>query len=230
MARKVERVEPDELTPQQKVFCEYYVTSFDTPDAADWAGVALTTARRWLGLEKIQEYIEELLATTRQRLEIERHRLVHELMNIAYSDPRDFFEWEKDEKDADGLVKYGRILWRSSSDIGPKMKAVKMVKESVGNTYSKQIHFHDKFEAMKLLALFMGVKGLPNDPNSGSNGSESDPMVKEIAKMTPAERRARVQFLRGVQESKDAFELHKKSVEEHGRHIIDAPENDGADE
>ena len=117
----IEILVESELTEKQRLFCIYYMQSFNATQSAIKAGYSRDTAYQ-IGFEnlrkpKIKEYLTELKELYAQDDYLETKRLLDRHKQIAFSDLRDYIDENgelKNLKNADGtLIK--KITVRESS-------------------------------------------------------------------------------------------------------------------
>lgn len=88
----------EELTEKQKLFCVYYVHSFNATQSylkaygVDYAG-ALASGPRMLGNVRIRDEIKRLKEIKRESLLMDVDDLVEKQMKIAFADLSDYVDW-----------------------------------------------------------------------------------------------------------------------------------------
>lgn len=92
----------EELTEKQRLFCVYYVQSFNATQSylkaygGDYAG-ALASGPRLLGNVSIRAEIKRLKEIKRESLLLGVEDLVEKQMKIAFADLSDYVEWGREE-------------------------------------------------------------------------------------------------------------------------------------
>lgn len=146
----IEILVESELTEKQRLFCIYYMQSFNATQAAIKAGYSRDTAYQ-IGFEnlrkpKIKEYLTELKELYAQDDYLETKRLLDRHKQIAFSDLRDYIDENgelKNLKNADGtLIK--KITVRESST-------------SQGYSKSSSIELEDRSKSLEFLTKFHGL-------------------------------------------------------------------------
>lgn len=146
----IEILVESELTEKQRLFCIYYMQSFNATQAAIKAGYSRDTAYQ-IGFEnlrkpKIKEYLTELKELYAQDDYLETKRLLDRHKQIAFSDLRDYIDENgelKNLKNADGtLIK--KITVRESST-------------SQGYSKSSSIELEDRSKSLDFLTKFHGL-------------------------------------------------------------------------
>lgn len=136
------------LTHKQMAFVREYLLDFNATQAALRAGYSKngirTTASDLLANTNIKTAIENKIIQQEEGLTVTRDKVVQEIARLAFSDPRQFAEWN--EK---GLT------LKNSSELGPNESAcVESVSETKQGT---SIRFHNKVKALELLAKHLGL-------------------------------------------------------------------------
>ena len=146
----IEILVESELTEKQRLFCIYYMQSFNATQAAIKAGYIRDTAYQ-IGFEnlrkpKIKEYLTELKELYAQDDYLETKRLLDRHKQIAFSDLRDYIDENgelKNLKNADGtLIK--KITVRESST-------------SQGYSKSSSIELEDRSKSLEFLNKVYGL-------------------------------------------------------------------------
>lgn len=146
----IEILVESELTEKQRLFCIYYMQSFNATQAAIKAGYSRDTAYQ-IGFEnlrkpKIKEYLTELKELYVQDDYLETKRLLDRHKQIAFSDLRDYIDENgelKNLKNADGtLIK--KITVRESST-------------SQGYSKSSSIELEDRSKSLEFLNKVYGL-------------------------------------------------------------------------
>lgn len=139
----------NKLTGKQALFIKFYVTEFNATKSAIAAGYSKDTAysigNELLKKPEIQEAIEKEKAKMTKKIEITQERIAEELSKIAFSDIKNFVEFDskkvkiKDSKDVDGAV-------------------IQEVSSHSGNRgTSTKLKLHDKMKALELLGRYKGM-------------------------------------------------------------------------
>lgn len=146
----IEILVESELTEKQRLFCIYYMQSFNATQAAIKAGYSRDTAYQ-IGFEnlrkpKIKEYLTELKELYAQDDYLETKRLLDRHKQIAFSDLRDYIDENgelKNLKNTDGtLIK--KITVRESST-------------SQGYSKSSSIELEDRSKSLEFLNKVYGL-------------------------------------------------------------------------
>jgi len=92
------------LTPKQKLFCDYYLISLNATDAAIKAGYSAKTAHS-IGFEnlikpEIQSYIESKQVKLQEKIEVTQQMVLEELAKIGFSNIQDLMDEGNTFKDA----------------------------------------------------------------------------------------------------------------------------------
>jgi phage terminase small subunit len=162
-------VEPDELTEKQRLFCIYYVKSFNATQSAIKAGYSPDTAHvqghENLRKPKIGKYIRELKGTMTNELFIDAMDVLQKYIKIAFADITDYATFGKKEVPAMGM--FGPI---EDDEGNPVMQEVNYVdfKESymVDGTIITEVKqgkdgisvkLADKMKALDKLSLYFDL-------------------------------------------------------------------------
>ena len=146
----IEILVESELTEKQRLFCIYYMQSFNATQSAIKAGYSRDTAYQ-IGFEnlrkpKIKEYLTELKELYAQDDYLETKRLLDRHKQIAFSDLRDYIDENgelKNLKNTDGtLIK--KITVRESST-------------SQGYSKSSSIELEDRSKSLEFLNKVYGL-------------------------------------------------------------------------
>ena len=170
-----------ELNEREKRFCKEYVAcKFNGTQAAINAGYSKKTARitasKLLTKANIQEFLSELVAKDEQKLgiNVSKERTLKEIMHLAFSDIRDFY-------DSDGRLKDISDLDDASAAAlaGFEIEDIQSDGLTIGTI--KKIKRWDKTKALEMLAK---INKLYTDaPTQNTNVTPfSKDQVKEIIK------------------------------------------------
>jgi phage terminase small subunit len=87
-------MDSNELTHQQKRFCDEYLVSFNAFRSAMLAGYSENTARKaeLLHLPKIQDYLKAAMNKTASRLQITHDMILRELAKVAFASMGDYYD------------------------------------------------------------------------------------------------------------------------------------------
>jgi len=164
--------EPDsDLTEKQRLFCMYYVKSFNATQSMIKAGYAADSAHveghRLLKNPKIAEYIRAVKQDMANNIYVEAMDVLNEYIKIAFANIKDYLEFgQKDEPvyDDEGnsipdpesgepmTYKRNFVLFKNSDEIdGTLISEVKQGKEGIG------IKLHDKMRALDKLAEYFDL-------------------------------------------------------------------------
>lgn len=137
------------LSPKQAAFVAEYLIDLNATRAAIRAGYSEKTAGRTgcrlLRNAAVREAVEREQAGRAERTGITADRVLAELANIAFADPRDLMEWGPD----------GVTLKDSASLTAGQSASVAEVAEGSGGTL--RLRKHDKVKALELLARHIGM-------------------------------------------------------------------------
>ena len=137
------------LSPKQAAFVAEYLIDLNATRAAIRAGYSERTAG-WTGCRllrnaAVREAVEREQARRAERTGITADRVLAELANIAFADPRDLMEWGPD----------GVTLKDSASLTAGQSASVAEVADGSGGTL--RLKKHDKVKALELLARHIGM-------------------------------------------------------------------------
>lgn len=153
----------ENLTLQQKRFCDEYLVSFNAFRAAIYAGYSENTARKaeLLHSPKIQAYLQDAMAKTANRVQISHDMVLRELAKIAFSNignyyddygtPKPTFLLSEDEKAA--ISDYNVL--ESTDEEGNKTAVLTKIK------------LHNKMSALDKIARHIGFYGVGKEVVSG---------------------------------------------------------------
>lgn len=119
----------EDLTEKQKLFCVYYVQSFNATQSylkaygGDYAG-AMASGPRMLGNVRVREEIKRLKEIKRESLLLDVDDLVEKQMKIAFADISDYVEWGRETVPV--MSMYGPVQ-TTDSETGEKVPLTKEV-------------------------------------------------------------------------------------------------------
>jgi len=100
------------LTEKQKIFCREYIVHLNATRAAIAAGYSEKTAEsqgsRLLSNVKVADYIQELMDTRAEKLEITADRVLQEIAKLAFSNMEDYVTFNDDGTASVDLSKLNR--------------------------------------------------------------------------------------------------------------------------
>ncbi|MGL4652616.1 terminase small subunit [Cetobacterium sp.] len=140
----------DGLTENQRLFCVYYMQSFNATQSAIKAGYAKTGARtegyRLLANAYIKKYLTELKEKYAQEDYMESKRLLERHKQIAFSNLNDYINGE------------GKLKDLSATD-GTLIKKVTVKESSTAQGYStsSSIELEDRSKSLDFLNKFYGI-------------------------------------------------------------------------
>ncbi len=157
-----EYVDDDGLTDKQRLFCYYYMQSFNPYRASIKAGYSVGFARthvyKMLANDSIKNFLNELKQEQKEEFLISQERLLNRHSQIAFSDMNDFINPDGTLKEnIDGtLIKKITVKSASSGDdTGYK----------TNNTVS--IELEDRKESLKFLTEYLGLNDKENNGEEG---------------------------------------------------------------
>lgn len=169
-SKAVEKLEDAELTEKQRLFCLYYVKSFNATQSAIKAGYSADTAHvqgpRLLGNVRVKEEIRRLKGSMTQDIFIDAMDVLKKYIEIAFADVTDYVTFGQREVQAMGAS--GPIY--EGEDKKPVMKTINYVdlKESneVDGTILSEVSqgkdgvkvkLLDKMKALEKLELYFDL-------------------------------------------------------------------------
>ena len=153
----------ESMKPRQVAFCEYYVTDLNGPRAVVKASYdsarknnkssIAVQASRLLSNAKCKKYIAHLQAQLKISAQVSSEMVVRELMKIAFQDPGDLIEYDKE----------GEINVKSFEDLGEATKLIKKFKTKEAQPgfphHGKiiEVETYDKLKALELLGKHTAI-------------------------------------------------------------------------
>ncbi|WP_418966058.1 terminase small subunit, partial [Cetobacterium sp.] len=160
----IETLADSELTDKQRLFCIYYMQSFNATKAATKAGYSRETAMeqgcRLLRNVKVKEYLTELKEMYAQDDYLETKRLLDRHKQIAFADIKDFTEFQIEKVFMDYDEETGkpifekRFQFRIKDDVdvdGTLIKKIGMGK------FGPVIELEDRAKSLDLLNKVYGL-------------------------------------------------------------------------
>ncbi|GAF14916.1 phage terminase small subunit [Bacillus sp. JCM 19046] len=160
-------VEAEGLTDKQRLFCVYYVKSFNATQSAIKAGYSADTAHvqgpRLLGNVRVAEEIRRVKAEMHQGLFIDAMDVLNKYVQIAFADISDFAEFgvksvpsfnedgsrRFDDEGNEIMDSYNYVDFKSSSEIdGTIVTEVKQGKDGIS------VKLADKMKALEMLTKY----------------------------------------------------------------------------
>lgn len=215
VSKKIEEIEisNSDLTEKQRLFCSYYIQSFNATQSAIKAGYSRDSAMeqgyQLLQKTSVKAEIERLKALMSQKFNITQEMIINKYMQIAFSDIKDFTEFStygtfvgmdddgkpltadgfnfkiKDDVEVDGTIikKIGMGKFGPTIELEDRMKALEFLSKIVGLDKTIEIQ-QQKLEIEKEK---LEIERLRANPNS-----------KELDDMADDEIENEIDKLRGV--------------------------------
>ena len=148
--KEIEKITDDNLTEKQRLFCIYYIQSFNGTQSAIKAGYAVSgafvEANRLLKIAKVKTFLNELKQLYLVDDYMEGKMLIQRHQKIAFSDMNDFV-------DSNGSLK------ELSSTDGTLIKKVtcKITESEYGSTTSTTMELEDRSKSLDYLGKFYGI-------------------------------------------------------------------------
>ena len=147
-----EYVDDDGLTDKQKLFCNYYMQSFNAYQAAIKAGYsknyAISQSYKLLENVGIKKYLNQLKEQQKSEFLLSQERILNKHSQIAFSDINDYIN-------ADGTLK------ENTDGTLIKKITVKTSKVEIEGTYKENstvsIELEDRKESLKFLTKYLGL-------------------------------------------------------------------------
>ncbi|MEZ2659298.1 terminase small subunit [Aneurinibacillus aneurinilyticus] len=138
------------LTFKQQRFVDEYLIDLNATQAAIRAGFSVKTAEQQghqlLKKTSVSEAIAKAMAERSKRTSVSQDRIVQQLAKIAFSDLKDYVEWNGDSitlKDSDEVD--GSVIQSITETMLPK------------GGIKKEIKLNDKMKALELLGKHLGM-------------------------------------------------------------------------
>lgn len=165
----LEELEDAELTEKQRLFCLYYIKSFNATQAAIKAGYAKDSAHvegsRLLRNPKVAKEIRRLKGAIQEELFVDAMDVLNKYIQIAFADITDYVEFG--QKEVPVMSMFGPV---TDEDGNPVMKTVNFVSfkdnSQVDGTIIKEvkqskdgvsIKFEDKMKALDKLSEYFDL-------------------------------------------------------------------------
>lgn len=160
-----EYVDDDGLTDKQRLFCYYYMQSFNAYQAAIKAGYSENYARSrvydMLANVSIKLYLNKLKEQQKSEFLLSQERILNRHSQIAFSDINDYIN-------ADGTLK------ENTDGTLIKKITIKSSKSEVEGSYKENstvsIELEDRKESLKFLTKYLGLE----KEESSNKGDEDD--------------------------------------------------------
>lgn len=142
------------LTDKQRLFCTYYIENFNATQSAIKAGYSKKTART-IGYENltkpyIKSYIKEIKKIRFQIEYLETKRILERHKQIAFSDIKDFVEFEM-SVDNTGVKRW---LFKIKADCEVDGTLIKKIRYSSNGSV---IELEDRYKSLSFLTRFYGL-------------------------------------------------------------------------
>lgn len=156
-------VESDELTDRQRLFCVYYVKSFNATQAAIKAGYSADTAHvqgsRLLRNVKVADEIRRIKGEMQQGVFIDAMDVLNKYIKIAFADITDFATFGKKEVTVDFdeagnpiKEKFNYVDFKESTEVdGTIITEVKQGKDGIS------VKLADKMKALEMLSKYFDL-------------------------------------------------------------------------
>jgi phage terminase small subunit len=154
---KEPRIENDDLTEKQRLFCLYYIKSFNATLAAIKAGYSPQSAHvqgpRLLGNVRVKTEIKRIKREMTSDIFIEAMDVLQKYIKIAFSDITDYLTFGKKEIIVDSFPKTINYVDFNESDMidGSIISEVKQGKDGVS------IKLEDRMKALDKLSLYFDL-------------------------------------------------------------------------
>lgn len=145
----------EDFSDRQKLFCMYYMQNFNATSAAKRAGYSMATSysrgHTLLKNPKIRAYLDELQDLYREKLFLDKDRILSRYAKIAFSDMSDYIDEE------------GKFIGKGNMD-GTLIKKIKLIskEEDNGSKGCKKIsevaiELEDRSKALEALGRHLGI-------------------------------------------------------------------------
>lgn len=161
-----------EVSPKRERFCQEYIIDLNGKQAAIRSGYsersAEVTASRLLSDDKVKGRISQLMEDRLERTKLTQDSVISELRKIAFSDIRDFVEWDN----------LGVTIKSSVGISASSSQCVSMVSQKA-NKFGDTISFklHDKVKALELLGNHLGMF------KSNASGDGPETIAEALSKL-----------------------------------------------
>lgn len=166
-----------DLTAKQKRFCEEYLIDLNATQAAIRAGYSEKTAgqigEQNLKKLEIKAFIKEGQKKQSERTNITADMVIQELAKIGFSDIKNYFEGDENQKDITTL----------DNRLSAAVSSIK-VTESSGKDWSKttkEFKLHDKVKALEDLGKHLGVFERDNKQKGSATGEILEVVFKNMS-------------------------------------------------
>ena len=164
-----EYVDDDGLTDKQRLFCNYYMQSFNAYQAAIKAGYSESYAQGrvydMLGNVRVKAYLNQLKEQQKSEFLLSQERILNRHSQIAFSDINDYIN-------ADGTLK------ENTDGTLIKKITVKTSRSEFEGSYKESstvsIELEDRKESLKFLTKYLGLE----KEESSNKGDEDDGTLK----------------------------------------------------
>lgn len=175
----------DALTPRQRRFVAQYCVDYNASAAAIRAGYAEGSARQQgyalLQLPAVRAAIAEHLEVLTEAADVEAIRVIAEAKCIAHFNVQDILAAIQNRGTIEGLLAADREVTAAVSEI-----TVREVPDEDGPESIIKLKFHDKLQALKLLAQIKGMMSeastIVAGPAFSINGDQSNDDTRRLAR------------------------------------------------
>lgn len=148
------------LTPKQLIFCKEYLIDMNATRASIEAGYSKHSAdsqgSRMLKNVKVKAYIDKHSRKRLEKLDITADKVMQELANIAFFDPRKMFN------ENSGLIEIQDLDDATAKAIGTiKLRKEKMDSDTFAETM--EVKPNDKLKALDMIMKNMGMYEKDNE-------------------------------------------------------------------
>lgn len=160
-----EYIDDDGLTDKQRLFCNYYMQSFNATQAAVKAGYSESYAQGrvydMLGNVRVKAYLNQLKEQQKSEFLLSQERILNRHSQIAFSDINDYIN-------ADGTLK------ENTDGTLIKKITIKSSRSKIEGSYKENstvsIELEDRKESLKFLTKYLGLE----KEESSIKGDEDD--------------------------------------------------------